>query len=307
MTISITCPSCEREYTLADTQEGKTIRCKSCDEKFVVEKPRRSRSRDEDEDRRPRQRPTRVREEDDEEPRPRRRSSADADRERTPRGGRKKGGIPPWVWLTAGGGLVLLIVGIVLLVVMLGKKEGDQGGKGPEIAGKADVFVGNLTVEKLRKLKIGMSEAEVSAIFGAPRHRLGKTVIWAEGPWQGPKELPTRQVTGHFKGGKLSEAHLDKFTPDSSEVLGGVRIPLGVLYESGYLTTPDPSKVTDANFNRIQHGMTEDQVIAILGPPLGRGDHPAQGGNPAHVSLEWSNGTKYIHIDFENGKVRHKY
>ncbi len=37
MSITLSCPHCERAYTLADTQRGKTIRCKDCNGTFKVE------------------------------------------------------------------------------------------------------------------------------------------------------------------------------------------------------------------------------------------------------------------------------
>ena len=39
MPILMSCPSCGREYNLADTMEGKTVRCKDCDETFTVADP----------------------------------------------------------------------------------------------------------------------------------------------------------------------------------------------------------------------------------------------------------------------------
>jgi predicted Zn finger-like uncharacterized protein len=34
--IQTACPHCDREYTLADDKEGKTVKCKACEETFVV-------------------------------------------------------------------------------------------------------------------------------------------------------------------------------------------------------------------------------------------------------------------------------
>jgi DNA-directed RNA polymerase subunit RPC12/RpoP len=160
MTIKASCPHCEREYTLADTQEGKTVRCKDCDEKFVVEKPRRKRrDDDEEEDDRPRKRSARVRDDEDEErdtKRRRRRDDDDDDededeRDERPRRKAKKGGIPLWVWLASGGGGLLLIV--VILVVVLFSKG----------------IIGNkVTAENIKKIKNGMTEAEVIDILGSP-------------------------------------------------------------------------------------------------------------------------------------------
>src|SRR5579859_294252 len=98
MSIKISCPNCERRYTLADTQKGKSIRCKECKETFVVGKLRRSRH-DDDED----------------------------EEERAPRKKTKKGGMPMWVWLAGGGTLLAAAVVIVIVVT----KGGGGGGGTP--------------------------------------------------------------------------------------------------------------------------------------------------------------------------------
>lgn len=52
MAIKASCPHCSTSYSLAETQIGKTVRCKQCAEAFVVSGPKPpSRSRDEDDDR----------------------------------------------------------------------------------------------------------------------------------------------------------------------------------------------------------------------------------------------------------------
>src|SRR5262245_32097183 len=45
MNIRLSCPHCERAYTLADTQRGKTIRCKECQGTFKVEDRQEERPR----------------------------------------------------------------------------------------------------------------------------------------------------------------------------------------------------------------------------------------------------------------------
>src|SRR5262245_37278797 len=108
MPIKTTCPNCDAPYTLADTMEGKKVRCKSCSEPFTVEatgasangaaskpksKPgsdalvqarpnRPAPSRDDDDDDRPRKksRPDRDEDDDDRPARGRDRDDEDDDR-----------------------------------------------------------------------------------------------------------------------------------------------------------------------------------------------------------------------------------
>ena len=53
MAIEMDCPHCGRECSLADWQLGKAVRCKGCEDTFLVEERRRAstrRGRDEDSD-----------------------------------------------------------------------------------------------------------------------------------------------------------------------------------------------------------------------------------------------------------------
>ena len=161
MGIKVSCPHCDESYTVPDAKEGKNVRCRNCDEKIVVGRGRRS-----------------AREEDDyeEDDRPRRRS--------------RSGGIPAWAWVLGGGGVAVVFV-VVLLLALTSK--GDKGGSGGIKAppkgntgearnpgakpggstpGEGQVAPVPLTAENFRRLRYGMSEAEVSAVFGKPTSRL---------------------------------------------------------------------------------------------------------------------------------------
>lgn len=70
MAISTVCPACNANYQLADTMRGKRVRCKSCEEIFVVRGKTPAPDRDEDEERmqvspRPAKRVARDEEEED--------------------------------------------------------------------------------------------------------------------------------------------------------------------------------------------------------------------------------------------------
>lgn len=79
MSIPAVCPSCNASYQLAETMQGKRVRCKSCTETFVVRKKTPAPDGDEDEARiqaspRPAKRVARYEEDEDwEQPQPRRR------------------------------------------------------------------------------------------------------------------------------------------------------------------------------------------------------------------------------------------
>jgi hypothetical protein len=149
--------------------EGKTVRCKDCDETFTVTDPDtdrgivtadsrrkssagpvRGRSRDDDEYDRP-SRARRGREDDDEDVRPARRGRRDDDDEDRPARRRRKskssgsGGLV--LALAIGGGLLVVGVVVVLLFTLLG---------------------GKFDPEKFNQVKNGMSEKEVIDLLGRP-------------------------------------------------------------------------------------------------------------------------------------------
>jgi hypothetical protein len=245
MSIKVSCPHCDREYTLPDSKEGKTLRCKGCQETFVA---RRGRARQDEDDR----------------PRRARKSAADEDendRSEEERPRRKKRGVPMWLWLAGGGGVIVAAT-VVILVVVLG------GGSG-----------GNITNENLQKIKNGMLEADVRAILGAPSYavndptnptgklnpeevkfRANKTLVWQSGSNRIHVDFFEGRVTGALwnpplpgePGGApvagLSEANFKRLRRNMPEVevrqILGIpkeRLPGSSTWESG------DSKVT-ANF-----------------------------------------------------------
>jgi DNA-directed RNA polymerase subunit RPC12/RpoP len=221
MSITTNCPNCEREYKLADTQEGKTVRCKDCGEKFVVEAPRRPRAEDEEDDHRPRRRsararddeeeeervstvptrarrgPARARDDEEEEERPRRRSSPDRDEEeeeeRPRRRPTKKGGVPLWAWLAGGGGLLVVVVGVVVLVVVL--RKGDKGG-GSAGPGGAPGGASKVTAKNGDSLLEGMTVKEAEDILGPGKVCSLDEIL---------KVCETEGGTGGPRGGRLHD------------------------------------------------------------------------------------------------------
>jgi len=130
MPIKTSCPHCTQSYSLAESQLGKKVRCKSCGEPFAVEQGVTAKA------------PFRAREEADDRPRPR-----DVRR--------KKGGLPTWVWVVGGIGAAVLLLGCLGgggLLVWLGSRS----------------LTNRVTEENYQKIKPGMSEAQVKAILGEP-------------------------------------------------------------------------------------------------------------------------------------------
>jgi hypothetical protein len=59
------------------------------------------------------------------------------------------------------------------------------------------------------------------------------------------------------------------------------------------------SNVSKENYEKIQLGMTEDQVVAILGP----GEVLPRSVTEVAKMMIWTDGDKVITIGFDNGKV----
>jgi hypothetical protein len=70
------------------------------------------------------------------------------------------------------------------------------------------------------------------------------------------------------------------------------------------LVLPACSKVTQANFNRVEEGMSYDQVVRILGQPS---DSKSVGVGPlSGTSATWEGPEGTITIQFLNDKVKIK-
>src|ERR1043165_6135186 len=114
MSIKIACPECDKLYTLSDDLDGKRVRCKRCDNRFLVTS--RDGSSDYDDY--------------DDEPR--------APRRTRPRRKTNDAGVPMWVWLTCGGGALAAVVTIVVVVIILSREPANRpaDAKKQEIADK---------------------------------------------------------------------------------------------------------------------------------------------------------------------------
>ena len=63
------------------------------------------------------------------------------------------------------------------------------------------------------------------------------------------------------------------------------------------------NKVTKENFNKVQIGMTRQQVIDILGKPTGESWTDGPNGTIPSRQSGWGSGDKHIVVNFVNEKV----
>jgi len=173
MAIKTSCPHCSQSYALADAQLGKTVRCKSCSETFLVREsaaPQPATLSRDDEEERPTPRPTSV----------------------------KKGGLPTWVFIVGGCGALVLLVGCL--------------GVGTIVWFATSSMRNKVTEENYNKIQMGMSEAQVKTILGEPTavedtgqaaNRLGlggnffamRVLVWKN---------DNNQITLGFRDGKVT-------------------------------------------------------------------------------------------------------
>jgi hypothetical protein len=188
MPIRTACPACGAPYNLADHLEGKTVKCKGCQEPFVV-KPLTTkkakaagvapvpskkkapapedddidRESDYEEDDRPARQPTKK---------PKRKGKK-----------RAKSGAALWIFLAVGGGVLLLLLiggGVGLMYLLKGggqsptapgnnQTPGFLGGLIPQAP--ASIVPASVTEEAFDKLRTGMTEEEAIAVVGLPTQR----------------------------------------------------------------------------------------------------------------------------------------
>jgi predicted Zn finger-like uncharacterized protein len=250
MPIETTCPHCDASYTVADSQAGKKVRCKSCQDVFEVrpasgraalttrpaprpsvhddfdqdERPvRRRREEPEDDPDRPLRRRGRVEEEEEERPR-RRRERYDRDERPRRRRGRA---VPLWVWLLIGGAGAAVVGGIIVVFIVLS-------------------VTNPVTMANYQKLQVGMTEDEVIAIMGKPhgdtekdlkamaniagvdlKNALGvKQLVWKRGDDMIHVSLMGGKVM--MKGGRIgTKGLLNDTTIDVGKMLDGLKMPFG--------------------------------------------------------------------------------
>lgn len=135
MPVQASCPSCHTSYRLADEMEGKRVRCRRCEQPFLVERQPEPPSEEPEEldeaEPAPRKRASRS------EPQRRPRPVEDPDNDgeayalARPRRRRKQKGVSPALLIAGGvGAVVLLVLGVAVGVMVMGNPpSGAAGGQ----------------------------------------------------------------------------------------------------------------------------------------------------------------------------------
>ncbi len=253
MPIKTTCPHCNRAYHLADTLLGKALKCKGCGGTFVAAAPPVAR---------PVPRPQAA-VPDAEDDRPARQASPKA----------KSSGRLIW-WLIGGGcaaavllGLVLVGGGVLVAVLMWPTTKA--------------------TPENFAKLKQGMSEKEVIALLGQPNDtsslppdllefvRAGEPNVKTLG-WRGEGDAKFNVV---FQDGKvlgaLGSDGRNVYAPLVNDApAAGAPVITHTKPNAG--AKPPTSKAMAEGFRKVRPGMSEAQVVDLLGPPTDSNSVAAQ-------------------------------
>jgi predicted Zn finger-like uncharacterized protein len=126
MPINMLCPVCGAPYELDDSQVGKTVRCRKCEETFTVKAQRDRKKYDyEDNDRRAERAPRVSRVRDEEDDRPRRRRARDEDEDERPRRRRSREDDDEddrrrrRARKSSGAGTVLIVLGSIAAVLLV--------------------------------------------------------------------------------------------------------------------------------------------------------------------------------------------
>jgi hypothetical protein len=279
MPIKASCSNCDRIYNLADAMAGKTLKCKECGEPLVVPggavagrgvRPDRSAEP---------ARPTRTgsgrshADVPDEEDRPARRR----------RKNRRQGSGMVW-WLVGGVAALLLLMvvggGVVALIMFWPTKA---------------------TPENFARVRAGMTEAQVIDIMGSPSEHLSLNNGFAQLAglnmpnvkgmvWRGRRG---DEFVVQFIDGKVIAAIGTTRGKGTVQVFGNTGDPFGGLGDLNNIKPPanisnppvnnDPNGLNFDDFSRGRVGMSEAEVIGIVGLPADRSTNTIT--NPAQPAL----------------------
>jgi hypothetical protein len=180
-----------------------------------------------------------------------------------------RAGAPFWVWPVVGGVLLLPVlvcggigVGLVVWVVFRSSMPTNQANAAPgnnaavakpEVA---EVVVPGITVENFARVKTGMSEVEVQAILGKPS-RVGDFNQLAKlFPDVGdqPGKMNMRVLVWQKGKNQITLTFIDDKLAMTAALFPNAR---GGPADS----------VTEENFKKLKHGMTQRELLQLLGRP----------------------------------------
>jgi hypothetical protein len=234
MPIKARCPECGRVYNLGDDRAGQSLECKECGATFDVPGAPADRRR-EDRDR------------------PRRRDDREDDRPARKKP-EAKGSMLPWL-LIGGGALLLLLLcggGVTAVVLIIRHNKEDI---------LAELDAGEPTKENFARVKRGMSEDEVIRLMGPASGKQGEFQFVDELKRNGVDPARTKSLVWEGEKGNRM-AGREQFCV--ALVDGKVQIAAGT---DGVDHVWPLWQEQAANVHKIQAGMTEEQVIDLLGYP----------------------------------------
>jgi outer membrane protein assembly factor BamE (lipoprotein component of BamABCDE complex) len=143
----------------------------------------------------------------------------------------------------------------------------------PAVANVAAAKGTPIAREAIDRIQPGMTDSEVKKILGSPAWESALGGERVQVIWTGPDNQAVHIV---FEKGK-------------------------VIQKSSAGQQKETSHFTQANLDQVKTGMTEAQVVQLLGPS--KGDFTA---GPTHL-LTWEDGSREVMIHFLNGKVLNKF
>jgi hypothetical protein len=168
-----------------------------------------------------------------------------------------------------------------------------------------------LTRANFDQIREGMTEEEVQALLGKPT---GAKVLSDPGKHEGRKvttlqwsqHVPFASIDVDFIAG-LARAKTTTLTPAAP---GKEPAATSARSQKPQASPAGSSKLTREKFEQIRNGMTEEEVLAILGPPSGsRASQGTYNGNPYQMkSLLWKedNPNRTITVKIRDYKVSGK-
>ena len=154
----------------------------------------------------------------------------------------------------------------------------------------AGSLAASLTQENFDKIDRGMTDAVLVERFGPPTSTEDSKESGADKNWVWKAGAAGPQVTVSMHGGRVVAKASNQDWP--------------VVYPSGPAANPPPDKpagaVTRANYDKIDKGMTEKQVLDLLGLALAKTPLPDQ---PGAESIAWADKDISASVVLLNGKV----
>jgi outer membrane protein assembly factor BamE (lipoprotein component of BamABCDE complex) len=162
--------------------------------------------------------------------------------------------------------------------------DSNAGGPKESASSSSESGASDVSTEKFSKLELGMSYEQVKAIMGSPGTTLSET-----------KSGSFSSASYEWKGDKFARISV-RFTNDE----------LTYKSQSGLSPASGTDEINQEKFNKINIGMTYDEVKAIIGSD-GELTSQMKIGKVNSVNYRWK-GERYSNIfaSFKDGKLQNK-